>query len=256
MAENAILLGVLAIAIMAIILFWIVRKKHESGVGDLTEEYPSVSEFYTVFGRSALIEYTPTNHYENATKAVVSSLLGAGKNVVLITQAPRARMHYDMFHSFAKKGSLKVVNITSENPLARPQMFRVAPAAGEAENDKKEKNLFLVSVNNLELLNEITEEMGVGSVLIFEATTGIILALGKEKKEAVYKFFSTIVEAMSANERTLVAFLNRSAHEREIVSAYEGLFIKIFKIEDDFIVSLKGRKVKIPIEIQGEKNNL
>jgi hypothetical protein len=40
------------------------------------------------------------------------------------------------------------------------------------------------------------------------------------------------------------------------VSAYEGLFIKIFKIEDDFIVSLKGRKVKIPIEIPGEKNNL
>jgi hypothetical protein len=139
------------------------------------------------------------------------------------------------------------VNITTENPLARPQMFRIAKPGGENDTSSEETNFVSVSINNLEFLTEIVEGMKEGSVLIFENLTGVILALGSEKKEAVYKFFSAVVEEMSAKNRVLIAFLNKSAHGNEIISAYEGLFIKIFKIEEGMLVSVKDGKIKIQI---------
>jgi hypothetical protein len=253
MADAAVI-GVILFSIIIIeaILFW--QRKKVKGVEKEKSELkkvhdiPSISDFYKKFGRSALIEFTPTNRYENVTIATVHNFLEAGKNVVLLTHAPRSRMYLEGFHSFVKSGRLKVVNLTTENPLARPQMFRVAGPPDEKEPSSIETDLALVSINNLEFLTEITEEMTAGSVLLFEALTGLILALGKEKKESVYKFFSTLIEEMSEKERIMVAFLNINAHEKEIVSAYEGLFMKIFKIENGHIISLKGEKIKIPVE--------
>jgi hypothetical protein len=250
MVDYTIIVGVVVLIAAGIVLALILLRKKE----DEKEALPQSSlepgfakEFYREFGRSALIEYTPTNQYENATMATVSNFLNSGKKVVLLTQAPRAMMYLEGFSTHVKNKKLKVVNITTENPLARPQMFRVGTVADEKEPAEIESDLIQVSVNNLEYVSEITEQMEESSVLIFEALTGIILALGKAKKEAVYKFFSTIVEEMSARDRVLVAFLNSGAHENEIVSAYEGLFVKIFKIDNNSLVSLKGAKIKIPI---------
>ncbi len=206
-------------------------------------------EFTEVLGRSALIEYTPINRYENATIAAVKSYILTERTVVLVTQAPRARLYYDKFKGYVEKGSLKVVSLTTENPLARPQMFRVdIPRSKEETREPGGQPIFPVSVNNLELLTEIVNETEEGSALIFEALTGLILALGRSKKESVYKFFSTIVEETSAKQRVLIALLNSGAHESEIVSAYEGLFLKILKMENDSIISLKGQRIKIPVE--------
>jgi hypothetical protein len=250
MVDYTIIFGAVVLIAVGIALALILVRKRGSEKESLpkTSLEPRVArEFYREFGRSALIEYTPTNRYENATIATVSNFLESGKNVVLLTQAPRSIMYFEGFSTYVKNKKLKVVNITAENPLARPQMFRVGTAADEKELTEIESDLIPVSVNNLEYVTEITEQMESGSVLIFEALTGIILALGKDKKEAVYKFFSTIVEEVSAKDRILVAFLNSGAHANEIVSAYEGLFVKIFKIDNNSIVSLKGEKIKIPI---------
>jgi hypothetical protein len=209
------------------------------------EKKPSVAEFQRVLGRSALIEYIPSDNYEDATITAVVNYLSSGKNVVLISQAPRAGMYYEKLEYFIEKEVVKVVDITTESPLARPQMFRVASGGGEAMHADEKKGLINVSINNLEYLTEITDQMPEGSVLIFEALTGIILSFGSERKEAIYKFFSGIVEGMSAKDRTLVVFLNRGAHEMETVRAYEGLFITILKIEGEGLVTIKGEKKKM-----------
>ena len=244
-----------ALALVLVIcaaIVWVVVKKRKGGKAGVAERNAGhfASEFYKAFGRSALLEYTPVNRFENATIAAATHFLNSGKNVVLVTQPPRSRMYIERFHGFVEKGDLKIVNLTTENPLARPQMFRITPNLNENEAATKETDFVSVSINNLEFLTEIVEQMQWDGVLVFEALTGIILGLGKEKKEAVYKFFSSIVEEMSANQRILIAFLNRSAHEKETISAYEGLFVKILKIEDDSIHSIKGEKIRVGIPIE------
>jgi hypothetical protein len=139
------------------------------------------------------------------------------------------------------------VNITVENPNARSQMYRVTTPFKEMTQETY-SDIKAVSVNNLEFLIELTSNLDPRSVLVFEALTGVILALGKEKSETSYKFFSAIIEEMSSRNKILIALINRSAFENEILSAYEGLFVKIFKIENGFIVSLKGKEVKVRID--------
>ncbi len=204
-----------------------------------------------VMGRSSLIEYMPTHNYENATIELVSGFLDTGRDVVLVTQAPRSSMYLERFAASAKKGTLRIVKITTENPLARPQMFRVGSEYNDLDNAKKKTDIVQVPINNLEYLSEITEGMGEGSALIFETLTGLILALGREKMEAVYKFTSSIVEEMSRRGRVLVAFINKGAHPSDTVSAYEGLFVRIFRIEGNSIVSLKGERKKIGFKDSG-----
>lgn len=238
-------LSIVLILIVAFILI-LSSLKRKPPLGEAGRQAVKLgSGIVEVMGRSALIEYMPTHNYEGATVGVVSGFLDAGRRVVLVTQAPRSVMYLERFAGFVKDGALRIVNITTENPLARPQMFRVGGEYNDLEDARRETDIVPVPINNLEYLSEITDGMDEESVLIFEALTGLILALGKEKKEAVYKFTSSIVEEMSRRGRVLVAFINKDAHGSDIVSAYEGLFVKIFKIEGDSIVSLKGEKEKI-----------
>ncbi len=204
----------------------------------------SVEEYQSALGKSALILYVPRAHYENAAIEIIANYLSLGKNVVLVTQAPRAKMYFERLEYFVTKDMIKLVEITTESTLIKSPMFSVK---GLEEKDAYEDAGSLpVSINNLEYLTEIAEHMPRDSVLIFEALTGVILGLGEN--ESVYKFFTGIVERMSAKNRTLVAFINSEGHEKEVVSSYEGLFINILKIEGDFIVTLKGEKKRIPIK--------
>jgi len=234
----------LAVLFAAAVAGWLViRRRRGEPVREVGALRPQ-----TALGRSALIEYAPVHNYEAATARIVSAFLDLGRKVVLVTQAPRARMYLSGFKGHVEKGQLKVINLTAENPLARPRMFMVATGAVAEKGGGLEEELLSVSINNLEYLTEITQEMEERSVLIFEALTGLILALGSERREAVYKFFSSIVEDMSAGERTLIAFLNREAHEREVVSAYEGLFINLLKIEGESFIKVKGERERIPFD--------
>ncbi|MFQ5800815.1 MAG: hypothetical protein ACE5HH_03735 [Candidatus Hydrothermarchaeales archaeon] len=263
MDESVFKAGALVLTlVIGAIIFWFIKKqraerpvlKEPRPLQGFTfkkpdmEKKPAVAEFQRLLGRSALIEYTPTEDYEKATMMTVVNYLSSGKNVILISQAPRTKMYHEKLEYFIQKDVIKLVDITIESPLAKPQMFRVT-TRGDETVAAEEIGIIPVSINNLEYLTEITEEMPDGSILIFEALTGIILSLGEDRKEAVYKFFSGIVEEMSTRDRTLVVFLNRSAHEKEVVSAYEGLFMNILKLEGDFLVALKGEKKRIAIEV-------
>jgi hypothetical protein len=247
MSYFIILAGAIILALLLIVVLQ-GNARRQKGESHLHQErnLSSSRELLRAFERSALIEYTPTDSFEHVTISVLASFLDSGKNVVLLTQAPRSGIYNDAFSAFVEKGSLKIVNITVENPNARSLIFRVAPPPKEMSQEGY-SDINAVSVNNLEFLIELTSSMESRSVLIFEALTGVILALGKEKSETSYKFFSAIVEEMSSVDRTLIALLNKDALENEVLSAYEGLFVKIFKIDSGFIVSLKGGQIKLQI---------
>ncbi|RMF91184.1 MAG: hypothetical protein D6733_01865 [Methanobacteriota archaeon] len=259
MAEVLVAAVVLA-AVAAAFMLWFQKKRGSSSADSVApserltfkkpevEESPSVAEFQRTLGRSAIIEYLPTDTYEKATITAVANYLSSGKNVVLVSQAPRAGLYHEKLQYFIEKELVKIVEITAESPLAKPHMFKVATGGGAAQEEEDVKKVIRVSINNLEYLTEIAEQMPEGSVLIFEALTNIILSLGKERKEAVYKFFSGIVEEMSAKDRTLVAFLNRGAHEASLISAYEGLFVTILQIEGETLVTLKGERRRLPFQ--------
>ncbi len=238
--EDGIFIG--GVFFLALILGFIFRKPAEKKRDKQNARASAEIDLLAALGKSVLIEYTPTDRFEDVTKKVLSKSLASKGSVVLLTQAPRSGIYYEEFRSDVKSGQLKMVNITSENPLARPQMFRVGKQEHEPPRGKPDSEITAVSINNLEFAFEIVEELAPGGVLIFEALTGIILGLGSEKRESAYKFFSSIVEELSEKDRTLVALLNRGAHEKETVSAYEGLFMNIFKIDEGCLVSLKGAR--------------
>ena len=99
-------------------------------------------------GRFALIEYTPTERFESVTKKVLSKSLESGRQVVLITQAPRTRIYLEGNIDYVDSGRLKIVSITSENPLARLQMFRVGKQQDTVPSEA-DNTLTNVSINNL-----------------------------------------------------------------------------------------------------------
>ena len=244
--EGGVFIGgvlILATALSFIILKPAINKRVKHRGSD-----SPIFDYQAAFGKSALIEYMPTEPFEEVTNKVVSKSLESGKPVVLFTQAPRAEMYREKFSLKTGSKRLKIVNITSENPLARPQMFRIGKQKEEDTRGKPNSELTAVSINNLEFAFEIVESLESGGVLVFEALTGIILGLGSEKKESAYKFFSSVIEELSKKDRTFVALLNSGAHEKETVSAYEGLFMRIFRIVGDSIISIKGEKKKILIE--------
>jgi len=244
MVETVVIAIVL---IIGIVLGLLISRRHKmpsnedlkvEQIDDETNLKDALPEGVDLFGDSSLIEYLPTQRFEDATISVVTQLLKRGKSIFLVTEAPRTRIYYKKFEKPIKNKILTLINLTSENPLSRPQMFKVS-FPNSADANKKSSDISNVSVNSLEYLMEITEHMDEGSILVFEALSELILALGVEKREAVYRFFSSIVEEMSTKNRSLVSFMNRGAHGKETVSAYEGFFLKIFSVDKGKITTVK-----------------
>jgi hypothetical protein len=233
MVSTEVFLGVLTLLVVLISLILLQKKGHPS-----KEQKNEKKTVGLKIGTSSLVEFAPTNKFESRTIETVSDFIRKGKPVILVSQAPRTKMYFERLQDSAEKGELKIVGITSENPMTRPQMFRVVTPNLEEKESKKEL-ITLISIHNLEYLTEIIGEIPKGGTLVFESMTGLILALGKDRKETAYKFFASIVEEMSVEERTLIALINKNAHDHETLSAYEGLFLNILKLEGDSLTSLK-----------------
>ncbi len=212
----------------------------------VADEKSGVPELLDALGNSALIEYTPTEDYAKSVVHIIASYLSAGRNVVIVSQAPRAGIYRDKFDYFISNNIAKVVSISSESPTLNFKVFSFhAETSDEDREDRKE--VIRLSIHNLEYLSEIVDHLPKRSVLIFEALSGLLLGLSDDA--SVYKFFTGIVEKMSHQDRSLVACINSAAHEPAVVSSYEGLFLNIFRLEGDSVVSLKGSVKKIPFEI-------
>lgn len=210
------------------------------------DEKSGVSAFLDILGSSALIEYTPKEDYSMSVVHIAASYLSAGKNVVIVSQAPRDRIYREKFDYFISKNIAKVVSLVSDSQTLKFNVFHVQGDTS-AEEEEIQKEAIHVSIYNLEHLSEIVDHMPKGSVLIFEALSGLFLGLA-EDSASVYKFFTGIVEKISRMDRRVVAYINSAAHEPNVVSSYEGLFLNILRLEGDEVVSLKGVVKKIPFE--------
>jgi len=198
----------------------------------------SAAKYNLALGSNALIEYEPKDRYEEAVISTVFSYTATGKNVVLVSQQPRINVYIESMKELIESKAVNIVELTLFSPLAQPQIF---------SRTEKEMLSIPISVETLERLKEITEVLPEESVFIFESLSQLIITRGEEKKELVYRFISALIEELSNMKIMFVAFLNQNAHTKETIAAYEGIFLKIFKLEDKKLISLKGESAEVEL---------
>lgn len=198
----------------------------------------SAKNYQMHLGSSALIEYEPKDKYEEAVISTVFSYVATGKNVVLVSQQPRINVYLKNMKRLIESKVVNIVELTIFSPLVHPQIF---------SKTEEEKLSIPISIETLERLKEITEVLPEESVFIFESLSQVIITRGEEKKELIYRFISALVEELANRRITFIAFMNQSAHTRETVAAYEGIFLKIFKLRDRKLAALKGENAEIEL---------
>ncbi|MFQ6135593.1 MAG: hypothetical protein ACE5PM_00230 [Candidatus Hydrothermarchaeales archaeon] len=187
-------------------------------------------------GRSALIEYSPTSKYEDVAISMVLSYLSVGKNVVLVSTHPKTDVYHAKLKEFIQQDMTKLVNVSTGADVS-------TQVAGALTEDKTTKTLNIL-INNLEYFVEVTEKIPPQGVLLFTPLSEIILYGGDE---SAYRFISNLTADVASEGRTLIAFLNRDAHDEKTRGAFEGLFANILQTIDDRLVTLKGEKKELMI---------
>lgn len=232
------IMGYLIISVPLITMAYALKEKEllskvtftkPSGYGD--EEIKETSRKIVEFiGKNALIEYKPKDEYEKAVLKISKAFLNTGRNIVLVSQEPRLSFYIENLKEAVKSKEANIIELTIISPLSYPSIF--------SEN----KFSIPIPMETLERIREITEAMPEKSAFIFESLSQLILARGEERKASVYNFISSIFEELSNKNVSFICFINKNAHSNEILSAYEGMFLNIFSLENSNLVSIKGER--------------
>jgi len=189
---------------------------------DDMDELPEVEQMSTLLSRSTLVEYTPKTRYEDSVIEICLRLYGEMVNTVLVSTQPRTAMYKEKIGDLMDIGAMKFIEISSTN-----------------DHVTDEDGVIKLPADEIDKFFELTSKLPEGCAVIFEPISQLILTDGEQK---TYDFMSEMVERFSVSELVLVGMINKDAHDEQIVSRFEGLFLNLAEEQDAKIRVVKGGK--------------
>jgi len=204
--------------------FRILPKEHigEYLMEGMVWSVPEADEVSRLFGRSVLIEYTPESRYEDAIIEVTLRIFGECRNVVLISNEPRISEYKGKLHDLIDIGAMKFIEISST-----------------AEEITDSDGVVTLPLDRIEEFSDMFEHLPEGMWIIFEPISHLISEYGIDK---AYDVISKSVEMFSHKQFNVIALINKDAHEKSVISKFEGLFLNQALLTTDKIRVQKGRK--------------
>jgi hypothetical protein len=146
---------------------------------------------------------------------IVDECLTNDREVFIVSTQPRTDIYRDKLRPLIDSGMVRVINLS-------PRVSQ--PAVNE------------IPMTQLGAFKSIFEEMPAGSVLIFEALSGLII---NEGGVVAYKFVADTIQHFSAEGLCLVCLLDSDAHEKNEISSFENLFINLVRLEGDKFILVR-----------------
>jgi len=171
---------------------------------------------------STLIEYTPRTRYEDSVIEMCLRFYGETMNVVLVSTEPRTSIYKERLGELLDIGAMKFIELSgTEDKLVEKDGIIILPA------------------RELDSFFDLTGKLPAGCALIFEPLSHMLLAEGEDR---TYSFTSKMAEQFTSKEIVFVGMINSLAHQKEVVSRFEGLFVNIAEESENSIKIVKGGK--------------
>jgi hypothetical protein len=183
--------------------------------------------FINSISATALIKYKPTSRFETVVQAVVNTYMTKERNVLLVSSATRTGVYAKVFSESIIKGSIKLVKLSAS---AKTDSFYRIETKKTKKKGGVEDNIVEISVDWLEYLSEVIENLPKKSAIVFEPLSDIILINGFEK---TFKFIKKTIDYCIGEGVEIISFINDEAHEETVKASFEGLFTNIAQIMDD-----------------------
>ena len=194
---------------------------------------PEADEVSNLFGKSVLIEYTPESRYEDAVIEITLRIFGECRNAVLVSNEPRISEYKSRLHDLVDMGAMKFVEISAT-----------------AEEISESDGIVTLPLNRTDEFANLFEQLPEGLWVIFEPISHIISEHGVDK---AYDALSKSIEIFSHKQFNVVGLINKDAHEKDVVSKFEGLFINQALLTTDKIRVRKGKKEEYIRMMAGEQ---
>jgi hypothetical protein len=229
---NYGLIIVIGLVVLVGTLTFIVRKKRESVNSSQKfgfSKKPRV--LLNSLSNTILIKYKATGRYEKAVQDVVKMNLAKNGKVLLVSSPLRAEGYAKIFREANQTDDLKIIKLSASSKTDR---FFITHRADK----KKEPNdrIMEISVDWLEYLSEVIEDLPTQSTVIFEPLSDIILMNGFEK---TFKFMKKTLDYCVNEGLQMISFINDEAHGEKVRASFEGLFTNIASVFDDRIEIVK-----------------
>jgi hypothetical protein len=229
---NYDLIVVIGVVVLVGTLTFIARKKRD---GVNSTEKLSFSkkprDLLDNLSSTVLIKYKATGRYEKAVQDVVERNLDKNAKVLLVSSPLRAEGYAKNFKEANQRDDLIIIKLSAGSKTDR---FFITHGADK----KKDPNdrIMEISVDWLEYLSEVIEDLPTQSTIIFEPLSDIILMNGFEK---TFKFMKKSLDYCANAGLQMISFINDEAHEEKVKASFEGLFTNIASVFDDSIEIVK-----------------
>jgi len=194
---------------------------------------PEADEVSRLFGKSVLVEYTPESRYEDAVIEITLRIFGECRNAILISNEPRISEYKSKLHDLVDIGAMKFIEISAT-----------------AEEIVERKGIVTLPLNRVEQFSDLFLQMHEGIWIIFEPVSHLISEHGVDR---AYDIVSKSVELFSHKQFNVIALINRDAHDRSVISKFEGLFLNQADLTTDKIRVRKGGQEKYIRMMAGEQ---
>ncbi|MCK5109055.1 MAG: DUF3795 domain-containing protein, partial [Methanosarcinales archaeon] len=152
---------------------------------------------------------------------------------VLVSNEPRVSEYKGRLHDLVDMGAMKFVEISAT-----------------AEEISEGDGIVTLPLNRTDEFANLFEQLPEGLWVIFEPISHIISEHGVDK---AYDALSKSIEIFSHKQFNVVGLINKDAHEKDVVSKFEGLFINQALLTTDKIRVQKGKKEEYIRMIAGEQ---
>jgi len=171
---------------------------------------------------STLVEYTPRTRYEDSVIELCLRFYGETINVVLVSTEPRTSIYKERLGELVDIGAMKFIELSST-----------------ADELVEKDGVILLPTIELDSFFDLTSKLPAGCALIFEPLSHMLLAEGED---LTYSFTSRMAEEFASKDIVLVGMINSLAHQQEVISRFEGLFVNIAEESENSIKVVKGGK--------------
>ena len=194
---------------------------------------PTADEVSNLLGKSTLLEYTPESRYEDAVIEITLRIFGECRNAVLISNEPRISEYRNKLHDLIDIGAMKFIEISST-----------------ATEISESNGVVILPLQQIERFSDLFDQLHEGVWVIFEPVSHLISEQGVDK---AYDLISKSVEVFSHKQFNVIALINKKAHDEDVISRFEGLFINHAVLTTDKIQVLKGKKEEYIRLIVGDR---
>ncbi|MDY6865433.1 MAG: DUF3795 domain-containing protein [Halobacteriota archaeon] len=205
----------------------------KSPIKDQRDHAPSVDEISNLMGQSAILEYTPSDRYEDAVIELTLRFFGELRSVVLISSEPRTSIYREKLSDLLDISVIKFVEISSTG-----------------DEITSENGIVKVPISCLDQFTSLFDKLPEGVRIIFEPISHLITLKGID---AIYPLISEVVEVSSEKKLDILAMMNSEVHDRETMSKFESLFFNRAVLSSDRIKVIKGKKGEFIRFMVGEK---